>query len=149
MGVQMGVQMVSRRVHISQSCSRRGAGLAMGWCTGGPAQVEVLTQQCEASLQEPLAHVVPYVKQLVKHTGLDSPQPPSAPSTLSPTCVAAMSTSPFLGVHRLLTEPISVMASARASSVWGRCRFISSPSKSALKGEHTHSLKRSVRPGRT
>jgi hypothetical protein len=31
----------------------------------------------------------------------------------------------------------------------GRCRFISSPSKSALKGLHTHSLNRSVRPGRT
>jgi hypothetical protein len=34
-----------------------------------------------------------------------------------PTCVAAMRISPFLGVHRLLTLPINVIASARASSV--------------------------------
>jgi hypothetical protein len=33
------------------------------------------------------------------------------------TCVAAMRISPFFGVHRLLTLPISVIASARASSV--------------------------------
>mmetsp|Transcript_9614 Transcript_9614/g.20488 ORF Transcript_9614/g.20488 Transcript_9614/m.20488 type:complete len:225 (-) Transcript_9614:1184-1858(-) len=63
--------------------------------------------------------------------------------------VAAIMISPFLGVHRLLTLPMSCSASARASSVWGRCRFISSPSKSALKGEQAHSLKRSVRQGRT
>ena len=49
-----------------------------------------------------------------------------------PTCVAAIKISPFLGVHRLLTTPMSWMASVRASSVWGTCRFISSPSKSAL-----------------
>lgn len=35
-------------------------------------------------------------------------------------------------------------ASALASSVWGRWRFISSPSKSALKGLQQHSLKRNV-----
>ena len=36
------------------------------------------------------------------------------------------------------------MGVRRASSVCGRCRFISSPSKSALYGAHTHSLKRKV-----
>jgi len=40
--------------------------------------------------------------------------------------------------------PIRVMASAFASSVWGRWRFISSPSKSALKGLQQHSLNRNV-----
>lgn len=40
-------------------------------------------------------------------------------------------------------------ASALASSVWGRWRFISSPSKSALYGVHTHSLNRNVRWGLT
>lgn len=39
---------------------------------------------------------------------------------------------PFLGVIRFDFTPINVNASAFASSVWGRCRFISSPSKSAL-----------------
>ena len=60
------------------------------------------------------------------------------------TCVAAMRISPDLGVHRLCITPMSSEASARASSVWGTCRFISSPSKSALYGLHTHSLKRNV-----
>mmetsp|Transcript_35706 Transcript_35706/g.105539 ORF Transcript_35706/g.105539 Transcript_35706/m.105539 type:complete len:249 (-) Transcript_35706:903-1649(-) len=64
-------------------------------------------------------------------------------------CVVWMTSSPFLGVHRLLTLPIRWSASARASSVCGRCRFISSPSKSALKGPQQHSLKRSVRYVRT
>ena len=45
--------------------------------------------------------------------------------------------------------PISVIASALASSVWGKCRFISSPSKSALKGLQQHSLNRNVRWGFT
>ena len=65
------------------------------------------------------------------------------------TCVAAMRISPDLGVHRLCMTPMSSEASARASSVCGTCRFISSPSKSALYGLHTHSLKRNVlrRPG--
>ena len=58
--------------------------------------------------------------------------------------VAAMRISPDLGVHRLCMTPMSSEASARASSVWGTCRFISSPSKSALYGLHTHSLKRNV-----
>ena len=39
--------------------------------------------------------------------------------------------------------------SALASCVWGRCRFISSPSKSALYGLHAHGLKRKVRKGST
>ena len=55
-------------------------------------------------------------------------------------CVAAMSRSPFLGVTRLDLLPMRTRASALASSVWGRWRFISSPSKSALYGVHTHSL---------
>jgi hypothetical protein len=45
--------------------------------------------------------------------------------------------------------PISINASVRASSVWGTCRFISSPSKSALYGLQTDSLNRSVRHGIT
>ena len=45
--------------------------------------------------------------------------------------------------------PMRMRASALASSVCGRCRFISSPSKSALNGAHTHSLKRKVRWGIT
>ena len=60
-------------------------------------------------------------------------------------CVAATRISPFLGVHRLLCTDIRLMASARASSVCGTWMFISSPSKSALYGAHTHSLNRSVR----
>lgn len=35
--------------------------------------------------------------------------------------------------------------SALAGCVCTTCKFISSPSKSALKGVHTHSLKRKVR----
>ncbi len=45
--------------------------------------------------------------------------------------------------------PMSTSASALASSVCGRWRFISSPSKSALYGVQTHSLKRNVRWGFT
>ena len=60
------------------------------------------------------------------------------------TWVAAIIMSPFLGVLRLLKTLMSVAASARASSVCGTCTFISSPSKSALYGVHTHSLKRNV-----
>ena len=45
--------------------------------------------------------------------------------------------------------PIRVIASALASSVCGRWRFISSPSKSALKGLQQHSLNRNVRCGFT
>ena len=48
------------------------------------------------------------------------------------TWVAATRISPFLGVHRLCITPMSWEASALASSVWGTCTFISSPSKSAL-----------------
>ena len=59
-------------------------------------------------------------------------------------CVAAIRISPFLGVARLCSTPMSRAASARASSVCGTCTFISSPSKSALYGAHTHSLKRNV-----
>lgn len=40
--------------------------------------------------------------------------------------------------------PIKTSASAFASSVWGRWRFISSPSKSALYGVQTHSLNLNV-----
>lgn len=40
-----------------------------------------------------------------------------------------------------MLTPIRIRASARASSVCGRCKFISSPSKSALYGAQTHSLK--------
>lgn len=47
-------------------------------------------------------------------------------------CVAATMMDPSLGVHRLLTTPMSSMASVRASSVCGTCRFISSPSKSGV-----------------
>mmetsp|Transcript_3891 Transcript_3891/g.13707 ORF Transcript_3891/g.13707 Transcript_3891/m.13707 type:complete len:295 (-) Transcript_3891:837-1721(-) len=60
-----------------------------------------------------------------------------------------MRISPFFGVQRLAWTPMSAIASARASSVCGTCRFISSPSKSALYGAHTHSLKRNVRHGIT
>ena len=49
----------------------------------------------------------------------------------------------------LIPTPMSVMASALASSVWGRCKFISSPSKSALKGLQQHSLNRNVLCGFT
>ena len=47
-------------------------------------------------------------------------------------CVAAMMGSPDFGVSKLFFTPIKLIASARASSVWGTCKFISSPSKSAL-----------------
>lgn len=63
--------------------------------------------------------------------------------------IAAIRGSPFLGVMMFDLEPISVMASALASSVWGRWRFISSPSKSALNGPQQHSLNRNVRWGIT
>lgn len=47
--------------------------------------------------------------------------------------------------HQLdLHTPIKTSASAFASSVWGRWRFISSPSKSALYGVQTHSLNLNV-----
>lgn len=52
-------------------------------------------------------------------------------------------------VLRRRPTPIRIRASALASSVCGRWRFISSPSKSALYGVHTHSLKRNVRWGLT
>ena len=64
-------------------------------------------------------------------------------------CVAATRISPFLGVDRFCATPRSSRASALASSVCGTCRFISSPSKSALYGAHTHSLNRSVLPSST
>lgn len=48
-----------------------------------------------------------------------------------------------LTLRRLRTSD----ASALASSVCGRCMFISSPSKSALYGEQTHSLNRKVLQG--
>lgn len=63
-------------------------------------------------------------------TNLEAGAPGSgAPPTLLVTrkaqvrksCVAWIMSSPFLGVHRLLMDPISWIASARASSVWGRC----------------------------
>lgn len=37
-----------------------------------------------------------------------------------------------------------LMSSARVSSLWGTCRFISSPSKSALYGDVTDRLRRKV-----
>lgn len=49
----------------------------------------------------------------------------------------------------MIHTPIRIRASALASSVWGRWRFISSPSKSALYGVHTHSLNRNVLWGLT
>ena len=52
-------------------------------------------------------------------------------------CVALTRGEPFLGVQILFMTPMSSSASALASSVWGTCRFISSPSKSALYGAHT------------
>lgn len=55
----------------------------------------------------------------------------------------------FIAPITVLPTPISVSASALASSVCGRWRFISSPSKSALYGVHTHSLNRNVRFGIT
>ena len=64
-------------------------------------------------------------------------------------CVAAMSGSPERDVMRFSRTSMSSAASARDSSVCGRCRFISSPSKSALYGVQQHSLKRKVRPGST
>ncbi|SCZ97975.1 BZ3500_MvSof-1268-A1-R1_Chr7-3g09656 [Microbotryum saponariae] len=47
-------------------------------------------------------------------------------------CVAAMMGSPLRGVTRLRLMFINWNASVRASSVCGTCKFISSPSKSAL-----------------
>ena len=44
------------------------------------------------------------------------------------TCVAATSGSPLRGVTRLCVMHINSSASAFASSVWGKCIFISSPS---------------------
>jgi hypothetical protein len=77
---------------------------------------------------------------------------PCRVSTYAPvrkSCVAATTISPLRGVTRFSSTPSSSSDSARASSVCGRCRFISSPSKSALYGAHTHSLKRNVRPDMT
>lgn len=65
------------------------------------------------------------------------------------TWVAEIIGSPLRGVTRFHRTDMSCAASARASSVWGRWRFISSPSKSALYGEQQHSLKRNVRYGST
>ena len=62
---------------------------------------------------------------------------------------AETSGSPFFGVTKLFVTHIKIAASARASSVCGTCKFISSPSKSALYGEQTHSLKRNVLWGMT
>jgi hypothetical protein len=62
---------------------------------------------------------------------------------------AATSGSPLRGVTRLLSTPMSSLASVRASSVCGRCMFISSPSKSALYGAQTQMLNRNVRQGIT
>ena len=58
---------------------------------------------------------------------------------------AETSGSPFFGVTKLFVTHIKIAASARASSVCGRCKFISSPSKSALYGAQTHSLNLNVR----
>ncbi len=52
----------------------------------------------------------------------------------------AMMVSPFLGLIRFYLTSSKYLASALASSVWGTCMFISSPSKSALKGAQQHSL---------
>mmetsp|Transcript_31166 Transcript_31166/g.96457 ORF Transcript_31166/g.96457 Transcript_31166/m.96457 type:complete len:242 (+) Transcript_31166:1735-2460(+) len=70
-------------------------------------------------------------------------------AAVTKSCVAATRGSPFRGVQMLCATPNNSWASARASSVWGRCMFISSPSKSALYGAQTHSLKRNVRHGST
>ncbi|CCJ29414.1 unnamed protein product [Pneumocystis jirovecii] len=64
-------------------------------------------------------------------------------------CMAAIIGSPLRGVTRLFFTLINSIASARASSVCGTCRFISSPSKSALYGLQTHSLSLKVFHGRT
>ncbi len=44
---------------------------------------------------------------------------------------------------------MSILASARASSLWMTCRFISSPSKSALYGVQSARLNRKVLPDMT
>jgi hypothetical protein len=46
--------------------------------------------------------------------------------------VAPIMSSPLFGVSRFSVVFMRVLASLLASSVWGRWRFISSPSKSAL-----------------
>ena len=61
--------------------------------------------------------------------------------------MSAMMGSPPFGVMILDATPMRCRASLLASSVWGTWIFISSPSKSALKGEHTHSLNLKVFPG--
>ena len=64
-------------------------------------------------------------------------------------CINATIGSPLLGVTIFCVTPIKWRVSLRASKVWGTWIFISSPSKSALKGAQTHSLKRRVFPGAT
>ena len=56
---------------------------------------------------------------------------------------------PYRGDMSWSCTRMSSMASARASSLWGTCRFISSPSKSALYGGHTDGCRRNVLPGST
>jgi len=65
------------------------------------------------------------------------------------TWMDAMESSPLRGFTKLYLFPINIQASARASSVCGKCRLISSPSKSALYGVQTHSLNWKVRWGTT
>lgn len=52
--------------------------------------------------------------------------------------------SPFLALRRLFDDRIRILASAFAVTVYRRWTFISSPSKSPLKGLQTHSLNLSV-----
>mmetsp|Transcript_9145 Transcript_9145/g.27734 ORF Transcript_9145/g.27734 Transcript_9145/m.27734 type:complete len:209 (-) Transcript_9145:1195-1821(-) len=63
--------------------------------------------------------------------------------------IADTMSSPLLGEHRFCATLIKTRASVLASSVWGTWRFISSPSKSALYGVHTHSLNLKVLHGIT
>jgi hypothetical protein len=53
-------------------------------------------------------------------------------------CIAVMRGWPERGVTEFSHTSINTAASARASSVFGRCRFISSTSKSALEDARTH-----------
>ncbi len=64
-------------------------------------------------------------------------------------CISATIGSPLLGVTIFCVTPIKWSVSLRASKVWGTWMFISSPSKSALKGAQTHSLNLRVFPGAT
>jgi len=53
-------------------------------------------------------------------------------------CIKATIGSPLFGVTIFWVSPIKWSVSLRAYKVWGTWMFISSPSKSALKGAQTH-----------